>query len=359
MRLGKFLLELNNFFTIYRWNNRPGILKFTEADNAFHSLILYSYIFKDIKKKDFIKLIKNKIVKELPKLILSDISLDIKTKVQEKDKDIWSKLIKKTYGEFNNYFDKKFINEFFEYKTFDNNIINTEKLISLYVSEKELEINNRVFSEYYGLPKREIEDNIKSLNSSYKKELISVKDDFLKVTLRLNTMTRWNKNHRHIKNTVSSHTFYVLVVSMIIATIDKVDEKIFFDIIMSSLLHDLPEAFTGDVITPTKRKVEGLENIITDIENDFIDNWANDNIKIKKYIEKNKKYIINPFSNKYGQYVRTADLLAALNECAIEIISGNQNNVFRKAFFSIKKDIKLISPIDVSDILDEIEYETF
>lgn len=39
MGKGKFMLELTNLFTIYRWNNRPGIVRFTEADNAFHGLI--------------------------------------------------------------------------------------------------------------------------------------------------------------------------------------------------------------------------------------------------------------------------------------------------------------------------------
>ncbi len=42
-----------------------------------------------------------------------------------------------------------------------------------------------------------------------------------------------------------------------------------------AILHDLPEAFTGDVISPTKRKVEGLEEIISEIEKEFVQEWYN------------------------------------------------------------------------------------
>jgi putative hydrolase of HD superfamily len=359
MGLGRFFIELTNFFTIYRWNNRPAVIKFTEADNAFHSSVMSLLFFQNLSKNEIIKIIHNRIMHELPKLILSDVSLEVKDKIKEINKQILLSLTEESYKDLKIHFDKEFSERFFVNHEFDSDVSNAVKLITLFVSKKEVDLNSRIFSEYYSTPKKDIEDKILNTKSSYKGYIENIQESILNVTIRMNSMTRWNKNHRHIKNTVSSHSFYVLIIAYILALYNNENENTIYDIISASILHDLPEAFTGDVITPTKRKVKGLENIISDIEKDFLITWKNSNENISDFVKKHEKHILNPFDEVYGKYVRTADLLAALNECAIEIITGNQNDTFRKAFFDIKKELKKISPIDISDILDEIEYNTF
>ena len=68
-----------------------------------------------------------------------------------------------------------------------------------------------------------------------------------------------------------------------------------------------------------------------------------------------EKYIYYPFNDNYGKFVRTADLLAALIECYLEISTGNQNSYFVNSFKKLKEEINDISPLDVSEILKEIE----
>ncbi|BBE31379.1 hydrolase [Tepiditoga spiralis] len=360
MGIGKFLLELTNLFTIYRWNNRPGIIRFTEADNAFHTTTLSLFAMNDLNAEDTINMVHNKIIKEIPKIILSDVSLETKNKIKSINPTIWNDVINESYKDLNLILDNENLSKkLFIEKNINEEINKTTDLVKLLVSKKEVELNERVFPEYYSLPKKEIDEEIKKINTNFSKKVFSISDYLLNSTIRLNTMIRWNKNHRNVRSSVSSHSFYVLITAYILALNNDVNGELLKEIMIASILHDIPEAFTGDVITPTKRKVKGLESLIGKVEDTFVDEWSTLNPNINEIMKKYKNYMLEPFNKEYGRYVRSADLLAAMNECAAEIITGNQDDIFRKAFFTSKKELKIISPYDLSDILDEIEYNTF
>ncbi|HOV54186.1 MAG TPA: HD domain-containing protein, partial [Fervidobacterium sp.] len=174
--------------------------------------------------------------------------------------------------------------------------------------------------------------------------------------LNLTSMVRWNRTHRNIRSTVSGHSFIVLVISYIIAKLVQYND--IEEIITRSLLHDLPEAFTGDVITPTKKKTEELEELVSVVEREMVAEWINGNENVR-VIERYIPYCIDPFTGDGGRIVRTADYFAALLECGVEIYSGNKLDIFRSNFFSFKKLIKEMSPIDVSDWIDEVEAIAF
>ncbi|MBM7560036.1 YfbR-like 5'-deoxynucleotidase [Marinitoga litoralis] len=361
MGLGKSIYDLTNLFTIFRWNNRPALLRFTEADNVYHSLLLSLIAIEYLNNKGYnfsiAKNIKAKIYKELPKIILSDISLDTKNRILQKDNKIWDEVLKKSYNELKehkiiNFFEEEYDNEFEKYANF----------IDLMVSLKEIEINSRIFPEYFAIPKEETEKKLRKMRIDlpYINDLESILSYVLKTSTRMTTMYRWNKNHRNIKSSVSSHTFMVVSTSIIFYHLNKnTNEKLLEDIIIASILHDFPEAFTGDVITPTKKKVKGLENIISSIEEEMIEEWFKHDDDTAIIFSKYKQHMINPFTNEYGKYVRSSDIFNAMLECAIEISSGNSQNLFKEAFFSMKKELKKYNFDFIYDLIDEIEKITF
>jgi len=84
------LLELyTNLFTMFRWNNRPTLLRTNEAENAFvsaqFSLLLSLIARENGEKVNEDRLFKRILLKELPKCILSDISVDTKVLIKELD----------------------------------------------------------------------------------------------------------------------------------------------------------------------------------------------------------------------------------------------------------------------------------
>ncbi|WGS64095.1 HD domain-containing protein [Marinitoga aeolica] len=361
MSLGESIYDLTNLFTIYRWNNRPALLRFTEADNVFHSLLLNMITIEFLNKKgkdySISTNIRAKIFKELPKIILSDISLDTKKRILLKNQEMWGKVLEKSYEELKEnkivqFFDSEYEEGFEKYTNF----------IDLMVSLKEIEINSRIYPEYFEKPKRETEKKLRTLrlNLPYINELENILNYVLKISTRMTTMYRWNKNHRNVKNSVSAHTFMVVAASIIFYFLNKnTDEQLLDEIIIASILHDFPEAFTGDVITPTKKKVKGMEDIISRIEEEMIEEWLKGDEDTEKIFKRFKDYMINPFESEYGRYVRASDLFNAMLECAIEIRSGNSQMLFREAFFNMKKELKQFDFDFIYDLIDEIEKITF
>jgi len=356
MGKGKFMLELTNLFTIYRWNNRPGIVRFTEADNAFHGLISSLFIFDSEYKNKKNNIILNRLYKEFPKIILSDISLETKTRIKKKNPEVWNNLQLKAYSDVNEIFSPDVLN--FNFREVDKETELIDSYINYFVNLKEISINSRIYEEYYKLPEEEIYSNINRLKPKLSTDIDNYLNHILETTLRMSHMIRWNKNHRNIRSSVAAHSFFATVVSFLLSY-DTVDSEMLNKILKGTIIHDLPEAFTGDVITPTKKKVTGMEEIISEIEEDFILEWSNENKCVKNFVENNLKLITDPFSGDAGKFIRTADLLSAMVECAIEIKTGNQDELFRNAFFSTKKAVQEISPIDIYDIIDEIEINTF
>ena len=362
MGLGKFFIKMSDLFTIYRWSNLPAIVRFNEADSSFSNAMLGYFTFYEEDRNDLLKLMHNKIVENIPKIILSDIPLNTKKKIIEKDSNVWNQVLDKSKEELKGFIEDENIQKSItkEYELNDT-LLKTEKYLRLITAKNEIDINKRVFEEFYNEPDLENEKTLHNLN--LKKELKEKIDDYnqslFDIIIKLTHLKRWNKMHRNINSSVSAHSYYVMFTAYILSISQNVDNDLLFKIITSSLFHDLPEAFTGDVISPTKRKVEKLDGIITQIEKDYVLNWALKNKHVNNVVNDILPLIINPFKGEYGRFVRTADLLSALIECSNEIRSGNSNENFRKAFFGLKTEMKDITPFDVYSIIDEIEYNTF
>ncbi len=352
MGFGKFIFDFSTLFSIQRWNNKPAIIKFYEADNAFSSLF-FSYFFRKSLDLPFEEAIKWRLYRELPKVVLSDISLQLKERIQSISPNVWNNLREKAINEIssnlkNDGFIEKIISR-------DANII--DLLADYSVSYLEAKENNKVFD--YSTPVEELSKKIENLKVENIEKYIKLSEVLWEPTLNLISLSRWNKTYRNVKTSVAGHTFLVVTISYVISMLLEIDNDI-EEILSKALLHDLPEAFTGDVITPTKKKIEGLDDMITAVERDFVKEW----LKSLEFFEIFKSerilgYSSNPFSEYTGKIVRTADLLSALVECALEIQSGNKTGTFRKVFFDFKKQIKEISPIDVSEWIDEIETIVF
>lgn len=367
MGKGRFLFSLTNLFTIQRWNNRPAIIRFFEADNSFNTLLL-SFLF-NINNETGIKPdIKTaleaslhwKLSRELPKIVLSDVSLQLKERIQRFSPEVWTRVTKKSIEELKNIADEEIIDILISSNDEKNksNMNNLDKLADLYISYLEAFENNKIFN--YSQPLDELREKIEQVERYFTKEerekFWNIAEYTWPIILNLTSMVRWNRTHRNVRTSVSGHSFMVVVISYLIAKFINVED--IEEVIIKAILHDLPEAFTGDVITPTKKKVPELDELVSAVEHEMVIQWIEENPNISKLINY-VEYATNPFDCDTGIIVRTADYIAALLECAIEIHSGNKIDTFRENFFTLKKLIKTTSPIDVSSWIDEIESEIF
>ncbi len=337
------LLELaTNLFTMFRWNNTPTMLRTNEAENAFASA-QFALLMSNLARKNDMnindkELLERIVLKELPKCVLSDISVDTKILIRDLDPQKWNAVYNTAVNEVVDYLPEtkkqRFSSIIHRAKDYslEGKIISASDLLS---ARLEADLHNRIFPEYYEEIIESLDDRLSHFNdfqpysnlinsswfARYKESLI--------VLIRA---VRWNRLNRNVKTTVAGHSFYVALISFLFYYEEKpnnneLDEV---DIIKRALLHDIPESLTGDIITPTKQKVTGFEELVERVEEVMVTNKLLIDMP-KELVSEFKNKILKPFEGMNGKLVRAADLTAAIIECLMEIKSGNNQMSFRTA----------------------------
>jgi len=141
-----------------------------------------------------------------------------------------------------------------------------------------------------------------------------------------------------------------LVIASFITYILSSGEKNEFEAIKRALYHDIPEAITWDIITPTKNLIRKCasskkvwENILDKMEEKMLKEQLFDNLdneEFSKYYEEIKEYMLNPFNENKEEWniAKIADLFSALLEAEIEV-KEIWNQTFKKPSDSIKNAI--------------------
>jgi len=339
-------LLFSKWLTIKRWNNFPRIEDVTPLDNTgfvIHVALFLAHLeekeWKIVDKEFIIK----KIIFELfNSLILADINSGTRDYISQIDPKIIGKLEKKvqTFLFWFEWWD--FIKE-----DMKNILENDSKILEnkiIYVSKKfagyqEASINSRVFFNTYDVPLNQIKEilekerkQLKSLDylldsENYKKYLLHIR--------RLSHSMRWAGKQRNYPISVMSHLAIITFISYILWNLEnqkwgKID---ILDLMLRSIYHDIPEFITWDIITPTKKAIEGFEEILEKVEYKMMDDYFFIYIS-KEYKNEISKFMLDPFSWKQGQLAKQADLISALLESRIERDSWNTD------FTDIYKNIK-------------------
>ncbi|TYB87848.1 MAG: HD domain-containing protein [Kosmotoga sp.] len=335
------LMELaTNLFTMFRWNNTPTMFRTNEAENAFASAqfaLLMSYLAREssmsINEKELLERI---VLKELPKCVLSDISVDTKLLIRDLDPEKWNAVYNSAVGEVVDYLPEtkklQFSSIIHRAKddSLEGKIISASDLLS---ARLEADLHNRIFPEYYGEIIKSLDDRLSQYNDfkPYKKLINSSWFDTYKESIIvLLRAVRWNRLNRNVKTTVAGHSFYVALIGFLLSYEEESNQLDEVEIIKRSLLHDIPESLTGDIITPTKQKVTGFEELVERVEEVMVSNKLLNDMP-EKLISELKNKILKPFEGINGKLVRAADLTAAIVECLMEIKSGNNQMSFRIA----------------------------
>jgi len=353
-----YLITLSmNLFSIRRWNTRPLIEVDSEASNSgfsMHIAILLAFLEEDA---DYCKIIKRMILKDLPKCILSDISLETKRFIKRESPDLWKKtfcsavseLLLSVPEEWRNEFEESILNS--KDESVEGRIIEFADTYSAYL---ECEINNRIFPEYFDGTLKELEKEINSFNNLKSIDILKKDENLKKYLLQIRSLVhaiRWNQFNRNVQTSVAGHTFFVTFLAFILLKISEThfeNEYDFENTLMKALFHDVAESITGDIISPTKKRIPGFDSIISDVENKMVESTL---LKDFDYPFRSeiKDYTLNPFAGKNGKIVRAADLLGSLFECRIEMKIGNSHPGFPRAYDSIMRELKKMN-------IKEIDY---
>lgn len=132
------------------------------------------------------------------------------------------------------------------YEIYNNSIVYPDAYSKLLKS-----IESRAFEGIY-LPES---DKILDFNPHNQTDI----ERFLLVIHRLASSFRWNRSERLTHVSVLSHTYIITFLAYCIGVLEQQSEDDITDMLLTALYHDIPEAITGDIITPTKKAIPGLE----------------------------------------------------------------------------------------------------
>lgn len=167
---------------------------------------------------------------------------------------------------------------------------------------------------------------------------------------QLRFQQRWAQTPRIPQTSVLGHMLIVAIMCYLFSVEIGSGERRIYNNFMAGLMHDLPEMLTRDIVSPIKSSVDGLRDLIKDIEKKliqeeilpllprqwhpeilyFVEDEFSSKITIDGRVQKVSSESIsldydtdidNPLD---GQLVRVADQLAAYIEAALSVNYGLQ-----------------------------------
>jgi putative hydrolases of HD superfamily len=275
-----FLRFIYQAASMQRWNDHIRPHKgFTELDKQAHKMF-YAYVigrFEDESTSNvkWTRLIEGAIFEFFQRILLTDIKPPIFHMLMEKHgaqmnehvlrqlEDLGINDIQAGFGSRM----KRYLSEP-EYSKREKRILRAAHYLA---TNWEFGIVYRLNADFFGL-----EDTKKSIDKQLEeyrdtdgvKKLVFNKGatDFLNLVGQLRFQQRWAQTPRVPETSVAGHMLIVAILSYILTLQTNACEKRKYNNFFAGLFHDMPEVLTRDIISPVKNSIEGLGDLIKDIE---------------------------------------------------------------------------------------------
>ncbi len=296
--------------SIQRWNDHVRPTELTEIDKQSHKMIIAYTIarFQEEEKPGSINwqlLIEGGIIELLHRVIVTDIKPPVFHKImKEKGKElnewVFNQLeadIAPIKGNFLHTCKKYLFDDTFA--AFEKKILQASHYLA---TNWEFQIIYHSNKFIYGIEhtKAEIENQIEyhiDLTGVQKILLHRSISGFINLCGQLRFQQRWAQTPRIPKTSVLGHMFIVAILSYFCSKELGACNKRVYNNFFASLFHDLPEVLTRDIVSPIKRSIQGLDELIKQYE------ISETNNRIFPLIPQNwhdeiRYYIFDEFENK-------------------------------------------------------------
>jgi putative hydrolase of HD superfamily len=370
---------------IQRWNDhlRPSV-GFTELDKQAHKVII-AYIIGKIEesigsKVDWLKLIEGSVFETLQRIITTDIKPPIFYKLKSVHGEKFNKWIFSEIQSNSGISDKKFFenlqNYLFDekYCFFEKKILKAAHYLATYW---EFKIIYEMNKNLYGIDKTR-ENILSEIENHY--DLVSVKEimtirenirNFIDLVGQLRFQQRWAHTPRMPETSVIGHMYIVAALGYFDNFNLKVCDRLKYNYFFGGIFHDLPEVMTRDIISPVKKGVEGLDELLKEIEiqqirenllpllpksfHDEIEYFVKDEFECKlidgvkiKLVDRDElfeKYNDDRFNPLDGKKIKEYDIIAAYFEALVSIENGIKPTTLIQAKENMEKKYKFLDDI--------------
>ena len=377
-----------------RWNDKICPVELKELDKQAHKMIIAYLLGKFEKSREFdwTEVIEGGIYEFLHRLVLTDLKPQIFYKIKE-NRAKYVQLNRWVYEQLKPILSplgKDFTEKFRSY--FANRQENINKRIlsaaHFYATKWEFDIIERANPNGFEIP--QIKKNLQTEQEKYydlagiqQLALYSNLRNFIDLCGQLRFQTRWSHIHRIPKTSVLGHMLVVALLSYLFSLEIKACSKRCHNNFFTGLFHDLPEVLTRDIISPVKRSIKGLSNLIKKYEreqmeeevyrliprdwqpemkmfteNEFASVVTVQGRRIRKTSEEiSLNYNQDRYNPKDGEIIEATDRYAAFLEAYLALQNGITSKELEEAKNSIKKrhQGKMVGGIDFGAIYADFE----
>ena len=372
------LLKIFDAANMQRWNDKIRPVELRELDKQAHKMLIAYLIGKFEENEegfDWIAVIEGGLFEFLQRLIVTDLKPQIFYKIKE-DPKRYIQLNKWVYGQLEPMISPlgdDFCARFREYFADGQETLNKRILAAahFYATKWEFDIIERTNPNGYEIPEikkslQEKQERYYDLKGIQQIALYQKFRNFIDLCGELRFQLRWSHINRVPKTSVLGHMLIVAVFSYLFSCEMKACGKRRINNYFSGLFHDLPEVLTRDIISPVKRSIKGLEEMLKEHEKEQMEKevyglipeaWHGDmrmftedefsNIvtvggkQIRaSSAEISEKYNSDEFNPRDGELLKAADELAAFIEAFLALQNGLASQDLQEAKNRLKERYK-------------------
>lgn len=375
------LLKIFDAAYMQRWNDKVRPVELIELDKQAHKMVIAYFLGKfEEGKEDFswIEVIEGGIFELLQRLVITDLKPPIFYKIKE-DAEKYKRFNEWVYNELEPILTplgSDFCDRFKDYFSHSGEALNKKVLSAahFYATKWEFNIIERANPDGYEIAdiKKDLQE--KQMQFSDLKGIDQLTNNvkyrnFIDFCGQLRFQTRWANLHRIPKTSVIGHMLYVAIISYLFSLGIKACEKRCVNNYFTGLFHDLPEVLTRDIISPVKKSIEGLSDLIKSYEKeqmekevyglipeawhpeirmfteDEFDNLVTINGKKVKVSgnDISEKYNMDEFNPRDGGLVKAVDNLAAFIEASVAIRNGSTSKDLQEARLSLMNQYEKVN----------------
>jgi putative hydrolase of HD superfamily len=345
---------------IQRWNDHIRPQGFTELDKQAHKMMIM-YVLARYEEQDhgavlnWQVLVEGGIFEFLHRVVLTDIKPPLFHELmRERGPQLNAWVYRELVRRVPSLKGSSFMEKFRAY--FDEDQYHLEKQIiraaHYLATEWEFRIVYRMNEGIFGVEdiKSAIADEIEehyNLAGVQKIAMNGKTRKFVDLIGKLRFQKRWSQSPRVPETSVMGHVLVVAIMGYFCASARGACRQRIVNDFLGGLWHDLPEVLTRDIISPIKRSIEGLDDLIKDIEERQMkeillpllpDTWQSDILNFTMHEFKNRiridgkihlidgdipeKYNFDEYDPIDGEMLKGCDHLAAFMEAWISIQCG-------------------------------------
>src|SRR5512134_3207971 len=272
------LLRIFDAAYIQRWNDRVRPGDFVEMDKQAHKMVIAYFLGKFEEETtgfSWMEIVEGGLFELLQRIVLTDLKPPIFYRIKD-DRLKYRQLNEWVYQELEPVLTplgKDFCASFRNYFLDDTDNINRRILNAshFYATKWEFDIIEKVHPQSFemdAIKKRlqEKQDEYQDLKGMEQLMLHARYRHFLDMCGQLRFQVRWANLHRIPKTSVMGHSLFVALLSYLFSLEINACPKRCVNNYFTGLFHDLPEVLTRDIISPVKRSIEGLSDLIKEYE---------------------------------------------------------------------------------------------